>query len=155
MAKKRFGLEFGAIAELAEKYDKLGGDLKEVTTKALEFIPDEVNPDLSKAIAQHRRTGKTAASIVRDQKVQWQGTVASIAVGFDLKAGGFPSIFLMYGTARHAPSNHFGGPYNGGPIQTKPDKRLYDAIYGNKTQKAITEEQQKIFAEEISKIIGG
>ena len=46
MAKKRFGLEFGAIAALAEKYDKLGGDLKEITTKALEFIPGEVNPDL-------------------------------------------------------------------------------------------------------------
>ena len=154
MAKKRFGLEFGAIAELAEKYDKLGGDLKEVTTKALEFIPDEVNPELSKAIAAHRRTGKTAASLARDQKVEWQGTVASIAVGFQLKQGGFPSIFLMYGTARHAPSNQYGGPYNGS-IQTTQDMRLYNAIYGNRMQKAITEEQQKIFAEEISKIING
>lgn len=154
MAKKRFGLEFGAIADLAEKYDKLGGDLKEITTKALEFIPDEVNPDLSKAIAQHRRTGKTAASLERDQKVEWNGTVASIAVGFNLANGGFPSIFLMYGTARHAPSNQYGGPY-GGTTQTTQDKRLYDAIYGNKKQKAITEEQHKIFTEEIEKIIGG
>lgn len=154
MAKKRFGLEFSAIAELAEKYEKLGGDLQEVTTKALEFIPDKVNPDLSKAISQHRRTGKTAASLARDQKVAWQGTVASIAVGFQLSNGGFPSIFLMYGTARHAPSNQYGGPY-GGSIQTIQDKRLYDAIYGNRTQKAITEEQQKIFADEIAKIING
>ena len=60
----------------------------------------------------------------------------------------------MYGTARHAPSNQYGGPY-GGTTQTTQDKRLYDAIYGNKTQKAITEEQQKIFTEEIEKIIGG
>ena len=155
MAKKRFGIDYSAIAELAERFDKLGGDLQEVATKALEFIPDEINPQLQTAIAQHRRTGKTAASIVHDQKVKWEGTIATIAVGFDLKAGGFPSIFLMYGTARHAPSNQYGGPY-GGVIPAKAaDKKLFDAIYGNRTQKTITEEQQKIFTEEIEKIIGG
>lgn len=155
MAKKRFGLDFSGIADLAEKYDKLGGDLKEITTKALEFIPEEINPEAAKAIATHRRSGKTASSLVQDQKVSWNGTVATIAVGFDLKSGGFPSIYLMYGTARHAPSNQYGGPYNGGTIETQQVKQLYDAFYGNRTQKKISEEQQKIFLEEVEKIMGG
>ena len=154
MAKKRFGLDFSGIADLAEKYDKLGGDLKEITTKALEFIPDAVNPEAQKAIAAHRRTGKTQASLVQDQKVSWQGSVASIAVGFDLKAGGFPSIFLMYGTARHAPSNQYGGPF-GGSIETVQDKHLYNAFYGNRMQKKISEEQQKIFLEGVEEVMGG
>ena len=154
MAKKRFGLDFSGIADLAEKYDKLGGDLQKITTKALEFIPEQINPEAQKAIAQHRRTGKTASSLVQDQKVSWSGTVASIAVGFNIASGGMPSIFLMYGTARHAPSNQYGGPYNGS-IQTIQDKKLYDAFFGNKTQKKISEEQQKIFLEGVEEIMGG
>ena len=154
MAKKRFGLDFSGIADLAEQYDRLGGSLKEITTKALEFIPEEVNPEAQKAMAAHRRTGKTASSLVQDQKVAWSGTVASIAVGFDISSGGLPSIFLMYGTARHAPANQYGRGYNGS-IQTIQDKKLYDAFYGNRTQKKISEEQQKIFLEGVEEIMGG
>ena len=153
---KKYGLNFDGIAELSEKIEELGGDLREIATDALAFIPDEVNPKLKAAIAKHRRTGKTAASIVTDQKVQWQGMVASIDVGFNLKKGGLASIFLMYGTPRHAPRNQYGGSVRPGAREhpgTKADKDLYDAIYGTRAQKEIKEKQQEIFTDTIKKAL--
>lgn len=157
MAKK-FGLKFDGLAELSEQYEKLGGDLKKITEEALEFIPGEINPELKKAMTKHQRTGATAKSIVENRKVEWSGTRASIAVGFNVGGAGFPSIFLMYGTPRHAPANQYGGPVKSGAQDNpgiKQDKTLYNAIYGSKMQKAIAEQQKKIFLDAVEKIIGG
>ena len=67
-----------------------------------------------------------------------------------------PSIFLMYGTPRHAPGNQYGGPVRPGAQEhpgTKADKELYDAIYGSKTQKDIAAKQQKIFTQAIQDLM--
>ena len=155
MARKH-GLDFKGISELSEKYEKLGGELRTLATEALEFIPDEINPKLHAAMAKHRKTGKTEATIVQDQKVVWTGLAASIPVGFDIKKGGLPSIFLMYGTPRHAPRNQYGGPVRP-DAQENPgfaqDKELYNAIYGKKEQDAIKQKQAEIFAAAIARLM--
>lgn len=56
------------------------------------------------------------------------GVVASVEVGFSIRAGGLPSIFLMYGTPR-----------------MRPDKALYNAIYGASTLRAVSEKQAEVF----------
>lgn len=155
MARKQ-GLDFKGISELSEKYEKLGGELQTLATEALEFIPDEINPKLHVAMAKHRKTGKTEATIVQDQKVVWSGLAASISVGFDIKKGGLPSIFLMYGTPRHAPRNQYGGPSRAGAREhpgTAQDIELYDAIYGKKVQNEIAKKQQEIFEDAIAKLM--
>lgn len=157
MAKtKKFGLKFEGFQDIAAQYEKLGGDLKKVTEQCLAFIPGDINPKFEAAMQNHRRTGRTAQSIVQDQQVEWEGTKASIKVGFNLSQGGLASIFLMYGTARHAPLNQYGSPKKPGARTTgmQPDKELYNAIYGNAIQKQISAKQAEIFEKELEKIMG-
>lgn len=153
---KKFGLNFDGVSELSEKLEALGGDLKQVAEQALEFIPGDVNPKLHAAMQKHKGHGVTEKSIVEGQQVKWTGNVASIDVGFNLKKGGMPSIFLMYGTPRHAPGNQYGGPVRQGAQEhpgTKADTELFNAIYGTKTQKEIAAKQQKIFNQAIQELM--
>ena len=103
-----------------------------------------MNGNLERDIKAHRRTGRTAKSLRKNNKVTWQGTTASIDVGFDIKGGGLASIFLMKGTPRHEP-NHPG---------TKQDKKLYNDVYGAATQRKIQEMQEKHLQEALEKIMG-
>lgn len=136
--KNKITLQFTGFEEYAEKLDKLGGDLKATTEKALQNSHDFIMPKLHQDMRKHHRSGQTEGSIVDDAKVEWEGTTASVRIGFKIRDGGLPSIFLMYGTPR-----------------MKKDQQLYDDIYGNKTKKAIKELQEKTFARAIKKVMGG
>lgn len=151
MAKKnKFSLDFSNFADYAEKLDKLGGNLKKTADRALQESYDYVTENVENKIRSHHRTGETEKSLLTQSKVEWTGNTASIDVGFDIKNGGLPSIFLMYGTPRHGPVGK-----NGGHPGTAADKQLYDAIYGNRATREIRKIQEEIFANEIKKIMGG
>lgn len=137
MAKK-FSLEFSGFEELSERLQELGGDLKGVTEQALKSTHHHITPKIHNQMKKHNRTGDTEKSIVDEARVQWNGDVASIDVGFDIDNGGFASIFLMHGTPR-----------------MEPDRVLYQSIYGNKTKKEIAELQEKVFSRAIGKAMGG
>lgn len=153
MAKKKgWGINFEGFTNLSERYQKLGGDLKKIADECLQFIPDAVNPGLKKAMAKHKRTGRTAGTLVEGQKPEWTGDTATIQVGFDISHGGLASVFLMYGTARHTPVNKYGTPKKPGAKENpgiKADKKLYNAIYGNAVQKEISQEQEKIYTQAV------
>lgn len=159
MAKKNgWGINFDGYTNLSERYQQLGGDLKEIADECLAFIPTKINPGLKKAISKHKRTGQTERTLVEGQKPTWQGDKASINVGFDISHGGLPSVFLMYGTARHTPANQYGTPKKPGAKENpgiQADKKLYNAIYGNSVQREISEEQEKIYTEAIQKRLNG
>lgn len=138
MAKNKLRLEFKGFEEYAARLDELGGDLKATTEKALKESHALVTPKIKAAMTKHNRTGGTSRAILDKSAVVWDGAVASIDVGFDIQSGGMPSIFLMYGTPR-----------------VKPDRDLYNAIYGNKTKKEIKELQQEIFSAAIKKAMEG
>ena len=154
MARKKWGINFDGFTELSEKYVKLGGDLKKVADDCLSFIPERINPELKTAISKHKRTGKTEKSLANDQKPEWTGDTATIKVGFKISEGGLPSVFLMYGTARHTPVNKYGTPKRAGAKDNpgiRQDKKLYNAIYGASVQREISAEQEKIYNKAISK----
>lgn len=134
MAKK-MRLEFTGFEEYAERLDKLGGDLKKTTEKALIETHKLLTPKVEEAFRRHdvKYSHDTMKSLKKDARVEWDGSVAAIGVGFKISEGGFPSIFIMYGTPR-----------------MQPDKKVYNSIYGNK--KKVRELQEKIFAEEIAKL---
>lgn len=136
--KNRIGLQFSGFDEMIAKLDELQGDLKKTTEKALQASHKHVTPKLHADMKKHHRTGNTEETIVDDAPVIWEGTTASVRVGFLVSLGGLASIFLMYGTPR-----------------TKPDKKLYNDIYGPKTKKEIAEIQREIFANEIKKKMEG
>ena len=135
MAKKKMRLEFSGFEEYAEKLDKLGGDLKKTTERALNATHEHITPRVEEAFKKHniKYSHETMKSLKKDSAVEWDGSVAEIGVGFKISDGGLPSIFLMYGTPK-----------------IQPDKKLYNAIYGDK--KKVKELQEKIFAEEIAKL---
>ena len=138
MAKSRFGIQFEGFAELMENLDKLGGDLNEVAEECLQVAHDVVTPRIKADIVRHHNTGRTEKSIVNEKRVEWEGTTASIKVGFNLKNGGMPSIFLMYGTPR-----------------MQKDTKLYNDIYGSAVSKEISEKQEEILQRTVQKRMGG
>lgn len=138
MAKKnKITLQFKGFEEYAEKLDKLGGDLKAITEKALQNSQLHIGAKLHRQMKQHHRSGNTEKEIIENEYVHWEGSVASVGIGFFIPEG-LPSIFLMYGTPR-----------------MKKDQNLYNSIYGSKTKKEIAELQEKTFARAIQKIMGG
>ena len=155
MAKKKgWGIDFKGFSDLSERYQKLGGDLKEITDDCLEFIPKKVNPQLKKAMRKHERTGRTAKTLVEGQRPTWAGNIATIQVGFDISNGGLASVFLMYGTARHTPVNKYGTPKRAGAKDNpgmEADKKLFNAIYGTAIRRQISEEQEQIYITAIEK----
>lgn len=123
--------------ELLRALEKAGQDSKQAAEKALIEGKKAVTPGIREAIARHRRTGATEASLDTKEEVRFVGTVAEIDIGFNVKEGGLPSIFLMYGTPR-----------------MQPDKRLYNAIYGSEARKKFNEAAEKAL-DELMKKVGG
>mgnify|MGYP007111759900 CR=1 FL=1 len=97
MAKKSIGrrlrVEFEGFDEVLTKLKSLDGDARKTTEEALRKTHSIVTDKAAAAIAPHRRTGQTEASLQRDAEISWQGDVASVFVGFDIYEGGLPSIF--------------------------------------------------------------
>lgn len=137
MPKNRIGMSFKGFEEMAAKFDAMGGDLREVVTECLEKSHGLVTPKLHVDMARHRRTGRTEGSILDDAQVEWSGTTSSINIGFSVRKGGLPSIFLMYGTPR-----------------MEKDTKLYNDVYGTRIQKEIKALQEEIFRKKMDEIMG-
>lgn len=152
MARNKVSMTGDLFLDYARKLEDLGGNIKDTVDKALEKSAKYVNENLEKDIKIHRRTGKTEKSLrENEQKVEWEGTVASVPVGFSIRKGGLPSIFLMYGTPKHGPVGKRPGAT--GHPGTKQDKKLYNDVYGAATKRKVQEIQEKVFAEDIEKIM--
>ena len=136
MAKMK--IDFKGFKEYAERLDKLGGDLKKTTEKALNESFDIITPQAKTEIKPHHLSGDTEKSLRTTPVIEWNGDRASVPVGFDIKSGGLASIFLMYGTPRMT-----------------PDKGLYDAFFGTGTKKKLRQTQEKIFYDAIEKQLTG
>lgn len=138
MPKNKIGLKFDGMEELIEEFERLDGDLKKATENALKASKQIVTPNVQSAIARHKRSGATEKSLDKNMQVEWEGATASIDIGFHIRQGGLPSIFLMYGTPR-----------------MKKDTQLYDAVYGSKLKKQIAETQKEVFQKMIARRMGG
>lgn len=130
-------IEFDGFEQVVARINKLEGDVRKTSEKALKASRDYITPNIKKEMSKHKRTGKTVSSIAESEPVKWEGSKASIYVGFKIKEGGIASIFLMYGTPR-----------------MKKDHKLYNAIYGASTLRKIKNIQENIFYDEIRRIGG-
>lgn len=156
---KKYGIVSDELSELAEKIDRLNKDLlKPTVEKCLEVAPQVINPKLEAAMQKHRRTGKTADSIIKNPEIVWEGTTAYIPVGFEIQGENgthLASIFLMYGTARHAPANQYGKYPSKTNKGLKADEKLFDALFGRATQKEIAERQSEILHAALEEAVNG
>lgn len=138
MAKNKIGLQIEGFEELIERLDASGGDVKKAVEESLEIAHSITSKKLLEDMKKHHKTGDTEKSIIKEARIEWEGMSASVEIGFDFGNGGLPSVFLMYGTPR-----------------TKPDKKLYNDIYGNATRREIGQKQEEIFLSMMSKKLGG
>ena len=112
MAKRKsmIDIDFSNFSDYAEELDKLGADLKEIFTDAMEQAAETVEWDVKDAMnkanlpagGEYSR-GTTEESIISDAKVDWSGSIGEIKLGFDKTkpgAGGF----LITGTPRMRPN---------------------------------------------------
>lgn len=142
MAKNKITIDFNGYDIIKKQLDTLGGNAtNRAVESALKASQQVVAEQVSAAITPHTETGKTKRSIVTNSPVEWTGDAAQIGVGFDIRGGGLPSIFLMYGTKL------YGQPH------IEPDRKLYDAVYGSKTKKLIREIQEQAFNKVLERLV--
>lgn len=145
-AKSKITLEFPGIKETIERFEKMDLAIGPAVTEALQESYNYVTSHLTDQIEQHRRTGKTAESLLKNEKVQVEGTTYFIHVGFDVGNGGLASIFLMYGSPKHVVTRYHGkkkSTWNHPGMDA--DAILYDLVFGPTTKSEIAKIQKRTF----------
>lgn len=147
MAKKyasKMGIEFEGFEEAIKRIEKLDGDVRSITEKALKETHRIVTAKADESAQKNSlpakgkySSGDTLNSLKRDASIEWSGTEAKVPVGFSISKGGLPSIFMIYGTPRHM-----------------KNQKMYDAVWGNKTHDEVLKAQEEILYEEIRKLGG-
>ena len=147
MARNKFTVDFSGFEQYQRKLEELaGGDaVKKALNTALEETQSIIADNVSAALSAHNDTGKLAKTIIKSEPPEWTAGVGAVNVGFDITAGGtydgLPSIFLMYGTKL------YGQPH------IKPDKNLYNAVYGTATKRKVKEVQKEAFEKSILRVM--
>ena len=140
MAKKsKLAFNFDEMAALAEKLEKMGGNLHDAADRALKATHDYITPNLSSGIQRHVQTGETKESLDKQGGVVWESPLkAHINIGFNLKEGGLPSIFLMWGTPK-----------------MRPDAKLKSAAFGAKVTREVAAIQRQEMEKALQEITRG
>ena len=140
MAKKsKFAFNFKEFSALAERLENVGGNLEKACEDALLATHDLITPQLDSGIARHVQTGETQGSLERAPRVEWIHPMkAQVNIGFDLADGGWPSIFLMWGTPKMA-----------------PDTALKNAAFGPKIRRQVAEVQRETLEAVIRELTRG
>lgn len=144
MARNKVQFNFEKFSDLIEKFDKAGADLEKIMTEVLEDTAEEITNDTFAALAHANlprsgdySTGDTEDSVATDPKVEKNGSMLEVSVGFDkskLGAGGW----LITGTPKMA-----------------PDKPLADIYTNKKYENKLMKTVKKKLSEELEKIVGG
>lgn len=147
MAKKfadKMGIEFEGFEEVIKRLEKLDGDVRGITEKALKETHRIVtakarNSAQKQNLPAHGKysSGRTLRSLRTEATIEWSGTEAKVPVGFDISKGGLPSIFMMYGTPRYM-----------------KNQEMYNAFWSNQTHAEIVKAQEEIFYAELRKLGG-
>lgn len=135
-------IDFEGFDEMLKKFQRLEADTKSITEEALRKTHEIVT---AKAAASATAgsypaggkysSGNTAKSLKKDAQITWKGTEASVEVGFNIKHGGLPSIFMMYGTPRYM-----------------KDQAMYDAFWSSQTEGEVINAQKEIFMKALEEL---
>lgn len=144
MGKNMLKLDTSGFDDYAYKLDRLGADLRSIFTDALQEAAETITEDTFDGVTEPNLPrggkysgGETEASIVKNPRVEWDGMVGSVAVGFDFSkpgAGGY----LITGTPR-----------------MRPDKALNRIYKSKKYMKGIERQMTEVFQKEINRRLGG
>lgn len=135
MARNTLRLDMSGFEGLLTELDKVGGDVRRTSELALKKAAVQIMNDTIIAAdkpnlpAQGKYSrGDTTASIIHWPKVEWDGTIAWVPVGFDfskLGSGGF----LIAGTPRMEPDVALRKMYKGKKYMSEVSKMMQDVVW--------------------------
>ena len=130
MARNTLKLDTTGFENMLMQLDEAGGDVQKVVEEALTKAAVKIAQDTELAMAKQNlpaqgaySSGDTLKSIIRDPRVEWEGMVGAVPVGFDFSmpgAGGF----LISGTPRMRPNKTLSQMYK----QKKYMGEIYEEI---------------------------
>lgn len=142
--KNKMTIEFKGFDEVIKKMEKLNGNVKDITEQGLKETHRIVTHKAEEAVQKANlpakgkySTGLTKNTLKKDAEITWNGSQASVDVGFSISKGGLASIFMIYGTPRYM-----------------KNQKMYDAFWSKKTHDEVIETQENIFFCELQKMEG-
>lgn len=114
MAKRKNGFDTTMLERYASRLETAGGSaaVKRAVEGGMKSTKQQVNTQVSAAMQPSNlpaggkySSGGTMAHLNKEMTVDWEGNMARMKLGFNLEGDGITSIFLMYGTPRHAPAS--------------------------------------------------
>lgn len=112
MAKKYRGsslkrgnfVEMYGVSDLLNKIEKAGGKVDEAVKKAVDNSLEQVGMKMQLFMLEHKDSGDTYESYTK-LKTEIASNIVKGGVGYAIKEGGLPAIFLDVGTPKQKP--HF------------------------------------------------
>lgn len=114
MARRKNGFDITALEKYADQLQEAGGmaAVKRAVQGGMLATKKQVNAEVTTAMQSGNlpaggkySTGDTMGHLNEKMTVDWEGNMARLKLGFNMEGGGITSIFLMYGTPRHAPAS--------------------------------------------------
>lgn len=95
-------VDFVGGAELLKKIEVAGGRVDEAVKKCVDNSLEQVAMKMQLFMLGHKHTGATYSSL-ETKAAKVNGNIVTGSVGYDVKKGGLPAIFLDVGTPKQKP----------------------------------------------------
>ena len=132
--KNGISLDFSVFQEYAERLDELGADLKEIFTDVMEQEAETVQEDTIDALNPNflpahgvYSYGDTKDSVELSPKVQWEGSLGEVGLGFDKTKAGAGG-FLVTGTPKMQPDRELERIYGKKKYETEMRKSISEYL---------------------------
>ena len=138
MPRNIMKLDTSGIDEMIRRLEAVGGDVQKAVADSMTQVGETISEDTLAALqdqylpaggAYHRnKPHNTEESVIKDATVTWQGSMASMPIGFDFSkpgAGGF----LITGTPKMRPDRELNKMYKQKRYMQQIQNDMADTIF--------------------------
>lgn len=127
-----WGMDFYGFEDLLLKIHEAEGSIMPAVMDALQEGARPIQADLLRFMAKHHLTGTTEGSMTEALHKWNAGMMLYYEMGFDIKKGGLPALFLDIGTPKIAPSFfvYYAFKENSDNVRALQEKALRKALKG-------------------------
>lgn len=106
MAKRKragISIDFYGTSEMLKKIESMGKNVEDAVIQSMKAGAKKPYEEMKSFAEQHKQTGEMLSSLEITGPTAKNGII-QMKVGFSIKKGGLPSLFLNYGTPKIAPT---------------------------------------------------